>query len=107
MDQVTAPDPEPVPARPATIHRHALATRIWHWLNAVAIFILIGSGAMIANAHKHLYWGQFGANFDRAWLDTPAFPSWFTIPGPLQSGAGPPLAPVLRAGVRVRAARLS
>jgi Ni/Fe-hydrogenase b-type cytochrome subunit len=60
--------------------RHSLATRLWHWLNALAIFILIGSGLMISNAHPHLYWGQFGANFDHAWLNPPQFPGWITIP---------------------------
>ena len=68
--------PEPRPA----IRRHALATRLWHWLNAVAIFILIGSGAMIFNAHPRLYWGKYGANFDHAWLELPKFAGWFTIP---------------------------
>jgi len=50
------------PARPGTlIRRHALATRIWHWVNAVAILIMIGSGMGISNAHTRLYWGQYGA----------------------------------------------
>ncbi|MEH3103026.1 MAG: cytochrome b/b6 domain-containing protein [Sphingomonas phyllosphaerae] len=62
------------------IHRHRLATRIWHWINAVAIFILIGSGLGISNAHPHLYWGRFGANFDHAWAHLPRFPAWLTIP---------------------------
>jgi len=62
------------------IRRHKLATRIWHWVNAVAVIIMIGSGAMIFNAHPRLYWGQYGANFDHAWLELPRFPGWFTIP---------------------------
>lgn len=63
-----------------TIKRHALATRMWHWVNAVAIIILIGSGLMILNAHPRLYWGRYGANFDRAWLTFDRFPGWVTIP---------------------------
>lgn len=63
-----------------TIKRHALATRLWHWVNAVAIIILIGSGLMILNAHPRLYWGRYGANFDRAWLTFDRFPGWVTIP---------------------------
>lgn len=63
------------------VRRHALPTRIWHWVNAVTIFIMIGSGAMIFNAHPRLYWGQYGANRDYAWLRLPQFPGWFTIPG--------------------------
>ncbi len=62
------------------IHRHRLATRLWHWLNAVAIFILIGSGLGISNAHPRLYWGRYGANFDHAWAQLPRFPAWLTIP---------------------------
>ncbi|WP_028967293.1 cytochrome b/b6 domain-containing protein [Sphingomonas phyllosphaerae] len=62
------------------IHRHRLATRVWHWINALAIFILIGSGLGISNAHPRLYWGRYGANFDHAWTQLPRFPSWLTIP---------------------------
>lgn len=69
------------------IKRHRLATRLWHWINAVAIFIMIGSGLMIFNAHPHLYWGAFGANFDHAWFHgryiwggDGHFPGWLTIP---------------------------
>lgn len=72
---------DPQRSAPAVMKRHALATRIWHWVNAVAIFIMIGSGAMIFNAHPRLYWGKYGANFDNAWLQLPRFPGWFTIPG--------------------------
>jgi len=60
------------PARSRLIYRHKLGTRIWHWLNAVAIVVLLMSGAMIFNAHPRLYWGKYGANFDRAWLQISA-----------------------------------
>lgn len=63
-----------------SVYRHAIATRIWHWINALTIFVMIGSGLMISNAHPHLYWGQYGANFDPAWIDLPRFPGWLTIP---------------------------
>ncbi|MBR0553232.1 cytochrome b/b6 domain-containing protein [Stakelama marina] len=63
-----------------SICRHTLATRIWHWVNAVTIFIMIGSGLMILNAHPHLYWGHYGANFDTPWIDLPHWPGWLTIP---------------------------
>jgi len=69
-----APPPE------GGILRHRLATRLWHWLNALAVFIMIGSGLMISNAHPHLYWGQYGANFDHVWFNPPHFPGWMTIP---------------------------
>lgn len=67
-------DPAP-PAGPA-IRRHALATRLWHWLSAVAIFILIGSGIGILKAHPRLYWGEYGANFDRPWTGIESWPDW-------------------------------
>lgn len=62
------------------IYRHRLVTRLWHWVNALAVFIMIGSGLMIFNAHPRLYWGQYGANYDHAWLELPRFPGWVTIP---------------------------
>lgn len=62
------------------VFRHRLATRLWHWLNVVAVVVLLMSGLTISNAHPFLYWGEYGANFDRAWLDVPRFPGWMTIP---------------------------
>ncbi len=73
--------PETLPRTAETpIYRHRLTTRIWHWVSAITVFIMIGSGLTILNAHPHLYWGQFGANSDHAWLDTPHVPSFLTIP---------------------------
>jgi Ni/Fe-hydrogenase b-type cytochrome subunit len=60
-------DPSPTPP-PPRVYRHRLPTRIWHWLNAVTLLIMLMSGLMIFNAHPRLYWGEYGANFDRAWL---------------------------------------
>ena len=53
---------------PARVYRHRLPVRIWHWVNAAALLVLLMSGLMIFNAHPRLYWGEYGANFDRAWL---------------------------------------
>lgn len=50
------------------VFRHRLSTRIWHWINAVTLLMMLMSGLMIFNAHPRLYWGQFGANPDHAWL---------------------------------------
>ncbi len=52
----------------ALVRRHRLSTRLWHWTNALAIFILLMSGLSIFNAHPRLYWGSYGANSDAAWL---------------------------------------
>lgn len=63
-----------------TVKRHRLSTRLWHWLNALLLYILFASGLGIFNAHPRLYWGQYGANFDRAWLQLERFGSWWTLP---------------------------
>ena len=64
--------PAAAPAAPYFFHRHALAVRVTHWINALAIFILLMTGLNIFNAHPMLYWGQYGANAaegsDPAWL---------------------------------------
>ncbi|QNA85687.1 DUF4405 domain-containing protein [Sphingomonas sp. So64.6b] len=73
-------DTATAPPGGASIYRHKLTTRLWHWVNVVAVFILLGSGLTILNAHPHLYWGAYGANFDHAWLHTPRWPGWLTIP---------------------------
>jgi len=38
--------------------RHALPVRIMHWVNVVALTILLMSGLQIFNAHAALYWGD-------------------------------------------------
>lgn len=73
-------------APPPVIRRHALATRIWHWITALSVIVLLGSGFMILNAHGQLYWGEYGANYDQPWFkliwffDTARVPGWLTIP---------------------------
>ena len=62
------------------VPRHRLSTRLWHWLNAALLYILFTSGLGIFNAHPRLYWGQYGANFDRPWLSLDRFGSWITLP---------------------------
>jgi Ni/Fe-hydrogenase b-type cytochrome subunit len=44
--------------------RHALVTRLTHWMNALCILILLPSGLQIFLAHPALYWGQYGADSD-------------------------------------------
>jgi len=46
--------------------RHALVTRITHWINLLALSLLLMSGLQIFNAHPALYWGQT-ATFARPW----------------------------------------
>jgi thiosulfate reductase cytochrome b subunit len=60
--------PPPAPAGGDIVYRHRWPTRVWHWVNALTVFVMLMSGLMIFNAHPRLYWGQYGANPDRAWL---------------------------------------
>ncbi|MDF1834003.1 MAG: cytochrome b/b6 domain-containing protein [Alteraurantiacibacter sp. bin_em_oilr2.035] len=57
-----------------------MSTRIWHWINAASVIILFMSGLNISNAHRRLYWGDWGFSPDQAWLVVPRFPGWATIP---------------------------
>lgn len=60
--------------------KHALSTRLWHWINAAAIIVLFMSGLNISNAHRYLYWGDYGFDPKDAWLSVVRFPAWATIP---------------------------
>jgi thiosulfate reductase cytochrome b subunit len=46
------------PPRSRRIYRHALATRLSHWLTVLSLAILMPSGLQIFNAHPALYWGE-------------------------------------------------
>ena len=50
------------------IYRHTFLVRLTHWVNALTIFIMIGSGLNIFNAHPNLYWGMFGSELDHPFL---------------------------------------
>lgn len=72
METIEAEGQDPLPAAPAApglVKRHRLSTRIWHWVNAVTLLVMLMSGLMIFNAHPRLYWGHYGANADPAWLE--------------------------------------
>jgi len=43
------------------IYRHALVTRVTHWINFVCLVVLLMSGLQIFMAHPALYWGQAGS----------------------------------------------
>lgn len=68
------------------IYRHTVLVRLTHWVNALAIFLMVGSGLSIFNAHPHLYWGQKGSELDHPFLSigaviTPAGPRGVTSVG--------------------------
>lgn len=52
------------------VKRHGVLTRVWHWVNAVTLLVLLMSGLSIFNAHPRLYWGESG-NYEE--------PAWFAI----------------------------
>ena len=62
------PVQESASSNAAIVKRHRLSTRIWHWTNVLILLVMLMSGFMIFNAHPRLYWGEYGANADPAWL---------------------------------------
>ncbi len=61
--------------------KHSLSTRLWHWVNVVALIVLFMTGLNISNAHRYLYWGDYGFDPADAWARVMRFPGWATIPG--------------------------
>ncbi|WP_292066325.1 cytochrome b/b6 domain-containing protein [Brevundimonas sp. UBA7664] len=59
--------------------RHPAWVRLAHWLNVVAVVVLIMSGLNILLAHPHLYWG-IRSTFAEPWLSIPPLPNWLLIP---------------------------
>lgn len=48
------------------VRRHAVTTRLTHWLNVLCLGFLLLSGLQIFNAYPRLHWGQYGADDDPA-----------------------------------------
>ncbi|HEX7638000.1 MAG TPA: cytochrome b/b6 domain-containing protein [Burkholderiaceae bacterium] len=72
MPAATLPPPAAdAPAAPPPrllVPRHSALVRVTHWINVLCFAVLLMSGAQIFNAHPRLYWGQYGADYDHAWL---------------------------------------
>jgi thiosulfate reductase cytochrome b subunit len=49
------------------IYRHAWPVRLMHWVNALCVLALMGTGLGILNAHPVLYWGSTSEP-ERSWL---------------------------------------
>jgi thiosulfate reductase cytochrome b subunit len=81
--------------------RHGLLVRITHWINVIALVVLLMSGLQIFNEHPALYWGKSSYTGEPAIFEVPSgfpfgrysytggpaaiqvdskFPSWITIP---------------------------
>ncbi|MGA0606202.1 cytochrome b/b6 domain-containing protein [Phenylobacterium sp. VNQ135] len=53
--------------KPILVRRHGPVVRITHWLNVLAVSLLLMSGLQIFNAHPALYWGH-KSTFAEPWL---------------------------------------
>jgi thiosulfate reductase cytochrome b subunit len=63
------------------IRRHGPIVRVTHWVNVLALLVLVMSGLQIFNAHPALYWGA-KSTFAEPWLAVRGgFPHWATLPG--------------------------
>jgi|SRR6185437_9148263 len=60
--------------------RHSLAVRVMHWVNVVAVVVLVMSGLQIFNAHPALYWGKSSYTGAGPIWAPGAFPGWITLP---------------------------
>lgn len=69
----------PLPGGRTDTYRHPPLVRITHWLNVVAVVVLIMSGLNILLAHPHLYWGV-RSTFADPWVSIPPLPNWLLIP---------------------------
>ena len=60
-------------AKPAKllVYRHAAMTRLTHWINVLALTLLLMSGLNIFGAHPALYWGQ-KSTFAHPWVSMTA-----------------------------------
>ena len=59
----------PADAGPRLYRRHALPVRVMHWINVVALTLMLMSGLCIFNSHPALYWGQSSYSGRPAWLE--------------------------------------
>lgn len=72
--------------RRTMIYRHPLLVRLTHWVNVLCLSFLLLSGLQIFNAHPSLYWGQYGADGDQAFVDIRAFRDGDSIRGETRIG---------------------
>jgi thiosulfate reductase cytochrome b subunit len=59
------PGPRP---RGELYYRHTLPVRVMHWVNVVALTVLLMSGLNIFDAHSALYWGKSSYTGHEPWL---------------------------------------
>lgn len=68
------------------VYRHAAVTRLTHWINLVALTLLLMSGLNIFGAHPALYWGQ-KSTFAHPWISIGAVDKGNRVEGVTQIGS--------------------
>ena len=68
------------------VYRHAVVTRITHWINVLALILLLMSGLNIFGAHPALYWGQ-KSTFAHPWISITAESKGTAMVGVTQIGS--------------------
>lgn len=58
LGSATAPPGPRAVGQRVLIYRHALATRMLHWINFFTLVVMLMSGLQIFNARPDLYWGK-------------------------------------------------
>jgi thiosulfate reductase cytochrome b subunit len=79
-----APEAKAEPPR-LSVPRHRLIVRITHWINVLALSLMLLTGLNIFNAHPALYWGM-ASSFDRPWLSLTAVNTAHGLKGVTQIG---------------------
>ncbi len=85
MPSGTIPRTTDAPRR--LVPRHSALVRLTHWINLFCFSLLLMTGAQIFNAHPRLYWGEYGADNDHAWLSVDSLQSGASWRGVLHVGA--------------------
>ncbi len=85
---------QPVTGKRILIRRHSLTVRLSHWLNVLCMTVLLFSGLQIFNAHPALYWGQYGADDDPAFIAMDAVQDGDRVKGMTASATSPSRRPV-------------
>jgi len=79
--------PRAAPARKQLLPRHSALVRLTHWINVFCFSLLLMTGAQIFNAHPRLYWGEYGADNDHAWLSIDSLQNGSSVRGVLHLGS--------------------
>lgn len=74
------------PTMKVLVYRHRAVTRLTHWINLVAVVLLLMSGLQIFNAHPALYWGQT-STFADPWISMTAEETGGAMIGVTQVGS--------------------